>query len=189
MDYLTWIVIPLLIFCARIIDVSIGTIRMIFIYKGNRIVAPLLGFFEVIIWLLAIRQIMVNLTNFVAYIAYGAGFATGTLIGMIIADKLSNSRVIIRVITRKDAGPLLAALKQVNQTAINVGARGEKGHVQILFMVTHKDMIADIVAIIKEFNPRSFYTIEYLNYASEPAEIHRKRPAGESLIGFFKKGK
>ena len=70
-----YVILPVMIFCARICDVTMGTIRVIFISKGIRYLAPVIGFFEVIIWLLAIGQVMNNLTNAVSYIAYGAGFA------------------------------------------------------------------------------------------------------------------
>ena len=70
-----WVLLPLLIVIARVIDVSIGTIRIVFVSRGHKIIAPVLGFFEVLIWLLAIGQIMRNLSNFMCYIAYGTGFA------------------------------------------------------------------------------------------------------------------
>ena len=82
-----FVVLPFMIFCARICDVTLGTIRVIFISKGIKYLAPIIGFFEVIIWLLAIGQVMNNLTNIVAYIAYGAGFAAGTYIGMAIEER------------------------------------------------------------------------------------------------------
>jgi len=63
-------------------------------------------FLKVIIWFLAIGQIMNNLTNFVAYIAYGAGFATGTYLGMDIEEKISPGLVSVRIITKKDRGNL-----------------------------------------------------------------------------------
>ena len=87
--FFAWVVLPLLIFFARICDVTLGTIRVIFISKGFKYIAPCIGFFEVIIWLLAIGQVMNNITNVASYIAYGAGFATGTFVGMAIEEKLS----------------------------------------------------------------------------------------------------
>ena len=57
------IVIPILIFIARVVDVSMGTIRIIFVSRGIRFLAALLGFFEILIWLVAITQIMKNLTR------------------------------------------------------------------------------------------------------------------------------
>ncbi|HER42916.1 MAG TPA: hypothetical protein ENO08_00460, partial [Candidatus Eisenbacteria bacterium] len=76
-----WVVLPLLIILARVIDVTIGTIRIVFVSRGHKVIAPILGFFEVLIWLLAIGQIMRNLSNFMCYIAYGTGFALGTYMG------------------------------------------------------------------------------------------------------------
>ena len=61
--WFTWVILPLLIFFARIADQSIGTLRLIFLSKGYRVIAPVLGFFEVIIWLVAVSQIMKHLDN------------------------------------------------------------------------------------------------------------------------------
>ncbi len=76
-DIVAWIILPLLIFTARICDVSLGTIRVIFVARGYRYLAPILGFFEISIWLLAIGQIMRDLDNIVTYFAYAGGFASG----------------------------------------------------------------------------------------------------------------
>lgn len=73
----TWIAIPSLIFVARVIDVSLGTVRVIFVSRGLKYLAPVVGFFEILIWLLAIGQIMRNLSNPACYIAYAGGFALG----------------------------------------------------------------------------------------------------------------
>ncbi len=70
-----YFILPLLIFIARIFDVSMGTIRVIFITRGYKLIAPFIGFFEVLIWLLAIGQIMSNLTNVYCYVGYAIGFA------------------------------------------------------------------------------------------------------------------
>ncbi len=101
-ELFAYVVLPIMIFCARICDVTMGTIRVIFISKGIRYLAPVIGFFEVIIWLLAIGQVMNNLTNVVSYIAYGAGFAAGTYIGMYIEEKISLGLTSVRIITKED---------------------------------------------------------------------------------------
>ena len=72
-DVYAWIVIPFLIFLGRVADVSMGTIRLIFISRGLKYLAPIVGFFEILIWLLAIGQIMKNLSNPVCYVAYAGG--------------------------------------------------------------------------------------------------------------------
>src|SRR5512136_1275959 len=106
-DLFTYVVLPILIFCARICDVSLGTIRVIFVSRGYRYLAPVLGFFEISIWLLAIGQIMRNLNNWTAYLAYAAGFALGTFVGITLEERLSIGMVIVRVITKRDCSPLI----------------------------------------------------------------------------------
>lgn len=66
-------ILPILIFCSRILDVTFGTLRIIFVSRGKKFIAPLLGFFEVLIWLIVISNIMANLNNWICYIAYAAG--------------------------------------------------------------------------------------------------------------------
>ena len=106
--FFLWIILPLLIFFSRAIDVSLGTIRIIFVSKGQRFLASLLGFFEILIWLIAIRQIMQNLENIFCYIAYAGGFAIGNLLGVTIEQKVAIGKIIFRVVTRTDASKLVA---------------------------------------------------------------------------------
>ena len=87
--FFAWVVLPILIFLARICDVSLGTVRLIFVSRGFKYLAPVIGFFEVLIWILAMTQIMQNLTNPICYLGYAGGFATGNYIGILIAEKLS----------------------------------------------------------------------------------------------------
>ena len=107
----TWVVIPLLIFIARICDVTFGTIRIIFISRGKKILAPILGFLEVFIWLLAIGQIFQNLNNTVCYFAYTGGFAMGNYVGIYIENKLALGMLVVRIITGKDSSKLVEKLK------------------------------------------------------------------------------
>ena len=99
----TYFILPFLIFLARIVDVSLDTLRIIFVSRGNKIMAPILGFFAVLVWLLAITRIMANLDNIVAYLAYPLGFAVGNYIGLYIEEKLAIGVQIIRIITGRDS--------------------------------------------------------------------------------------
>ena len=137
-DCFAWVILPLLIALARIIDVSIGTIRIVLLAKGNRTIAPILGFFEVIIWLLSISQIMQNLDNIVSYIAYGAGFAAGNWIGLIIEDKLALGDLQIRVITKKTATELIQYLKKEGYGITSLKAQGARGDVNIFYTIIHR---------------------------------------------------
>ena len=102
-DIHIYIILPLLIFLARICDVTLGTIRIIAVSKGLKRLAPFLGFFEVFIWILAISRIMQNLNNPICYIAYAGGFAAGNYVGMKVEEKVALGIILIRVITYKEA--------------------------------------------------------------------------------------
>lgn len=162
-----WVVLPLLIFCARIFDVSLGTLRVIFISRGMRLFAAFVGFFEVLIWLLAIGQIMKNLTNVVCYIAYAGGFAMGTFVGIYVVEKLSLGVVLIRIITRKDASELLLYLHSENYGVTTVDALGATGMVKVIYTVLKRQDLHHVIEIIKTYNPQAFYTIEDVKSVSE----------------------
>jgi uncharacterized protein YebE (UPF0316 family) len=165
----TYVILPILIFCSRIVDVSIGTMRVIFITKGYRWLAPLCGFFEVLIWLIAMTQIMKNLTNGYCYIAYAGGFATGNFVGMFIERKMALGVVLIRVITRNEAAELLNYLKTNNYGVTAVDAEGLFGKVKILFTIIKRSDIEDVIASIMRFNPQAFYSIEDVRMVNEAA--------------------
>lgn len=171
-DLFTYVILPLFIFCARIIDVSLGTMRIIFVTKGMRKVAPIIGFFEVFIWLLAISRIMQNLDNWVCYVAYAGGFATGNLIGMIIEEKLAIGHEMIRVITRRDATSLIDELRETGHGVTWLDAKGADGDVAILYIIARRSMIPEVLHLINKHNPRALYTIEAIKYVNK--EIFHK---------------
>jgi uncharacterized protein YebE (UPF0316 family) len=191
-DLFAWVVLPLLIFTARICDVSLGTIRVIFISKGIKYLAPLIGFFEVIIWLLAIGQVMHNLTNVVSYIAYGAGFACGTLLGLLIEERLSIGLSIVRVITKEDASDLVRDLRDANFGVTSIDAEGVTGRVKVIFMVIKRQDLRRIIETIKEHHPNAFYSIEDVRSVSEGVFPKRKSESPfrySDALRFFRKGK
>lgn len=185
-EIFAWIILPLLIFLARVCDVSIGTIRIIFVSKGIKYLAPILGFFEILIWLLAISQIMQNLTNVYYYIFYAGGFATGNFVGIIIDEKLSIGTVMVRIITRKEAVDLTNALKKANYGVTVVEAEGSKGKVKIIFTVVNRQNIQDVIKIVKKYNPKSFYSIEDIRYVSEVLPSHAKTWYNKNSFQFLK---
>jgi len=159
-ELFTWVILPLLIFTARIFDVTIGTIRIIFVARGNKFVAPLLGFFEVLIWLLAIGQIMRNLNNALCYVAYAGGFATGNFVGIWLEERLAIGKLVIRIITQKNASQLIAALRRKGFGTTTIDAEGSKGKVNIVFTFINRKDLQKVIDVISKFNPRAFYSIE-----------------------------
>ncbi len=192
LDLYTWVIIPSLIFASRIADVSIGTIRLIFISRGLKYLAPVVGFFEVLIWLLAIGQIMKNLSNPVCYIAYAGGFAMGNFVGMCIAEKLSLGVVIVRVITKKDATELVSHLRTAEYGVTCVEGYGTTGQVKVVFTIVPRREVKKVVDLIKAFNPNAFYTIEEVGFI-EKGILPKKHAVGFSnsmkIFKPFRKGK
>lgn len=162
-----WVIIPLLIFLARIIDVTLGTLRIVFISKGDKVIAPILGFVEVLIWLIAITQVMQNLNNFVSYFAWAAGFATGNFLGLRIEQKLALGQMVVRVITVEPADKLIERLTGQGYRLTCIDARGSRGKVNLLFMIVKRKKLDTVIGIIRDFNPQAFYSIEDVRSVSE----------------------
>ena len=166
-DLYAWVVIPFLIFVARIADVSLGTIRVIFISRGLKYFAALMGFFEILIWLLAIGQIMKNLSNPACYIAYAGGFAMGNFVGIWIAEKLSLGVVLIRVVTKKDASELVEHLKSADYGVTSVDGHGTTGQVKVVFTILPRREVKRVADLINKFNPQAFYSIEEVGFVEK----------------------
>lgn len=180
-DYL---ILPLLIFCARVLDVSFATMRILFVLQGKKNVAPFLGFFEALIWLLAIGQIFQNITNWTSYIAYAAGFGMGTYVGMLVEERLAIGRVVVRVITRKPAQELLDYFRDHAIRFSNIDAEGNQGKVNIIFTVVKRDMLPSILHQIKTYNPKAFYTIETVKKVSDEELALTEEGGGWRLFNF-----
>ena len=163
----SWVILPLFIFIARILDVSLGTVRIVLVSKGLKHFAPLFGFFEVLVWLLAIGQIMRDLSNILLYVAYAGGFATGTFVGVKLEERLSLGMVIIRIITRKDASNLMQLFREHHHEFTVSDAEGPKGAVHIIYTVIDRHDLEEVVKDIRRFNPHAFYTIEDVRFVSE----------------------
>jgi len=164
-----FVLLPFMIFCARILDVSLGTLRIVMISKGQKRIAPFLGFFEVLIWLIAIGRIMQNLDNWTCYIAYAGGFATGNYIGMLIEEKLAVGIVHLQIITGNQPDRLIDALKLAGYGITHHNAvGGASGNlVSVIYSVVLRNDINKAVAIIKEFDPNAFYSIGDIRFVNK----------------------
>jgi uncharacterized protein YebE (UPF0316 family) len=160
-------IMPLLIFLARICDVSIGTMRIIFVSKGKKYIAPFLGFFEVLIWIIAISKIMENLDNYVNYVAYAAGFATGNFVGMLIEEKLAMGIQIVRVFTNQTGHKLVVSLNNMGYGATSIEALGANEKVNIIYTIVPRNELNNVLDIINHFDPKTFYTIEDIRATNE----------------------
>jgi uncharacterized protein YebE (UPF0316 family) len=162
-----WIVLPILVFLARVSDVTLGTLRIIFISRGKRNLAPLLGFVEVFIWITIVSQIVSHAQNIVAYLAYAAGFATGAFVGMYIEDRLAIGTQIIRIIVQNDTQLLTGNLHAAGYGVTCVDGLGANGPVKLIYTIVLRKNLAHVLSVIHQTHPHAFLTIEDLRSTQE----------------------
>jgi uncharacterized protein YebE (UPF0316 family) len=173
----TWIVLPIIIFCARIMDVSLDTVRIIFINKNLRYYSACTAFFAVLIWLMVIRQVFQQLDNPVCYLAYAAGYATGNYVGILIENKISIGKVIIRVIARTESEELVSLLRSSGYGVTVIHAEGATGPVKVVFTILERLDVDRVVDMIRQHNPLAFYSVEDVRMVSEAVTPFRQPAA------------
>ncbi len=162
--------VPVFIFFARILDVSIGTLRIMFVSKGFRGKATMLGFVEVLIWIIIVAQIFQNLDNWLNYVAFAAGFSAGNFIGMYIEEKMKMGIQIFRIIVNKENGSLIEALKENDFRVTVLEGHGKYGPVNVLFTVAKRKRWQQLANIVNEFAPNAFYSVEDVKHVSQMEE-------------------
>lgn len=161
-DWHVWIGLPLLVFFARVVDVTLGTLRIIFTSRGRKHLAPLLGFVEVFIWVSVIAQITKGAHNLVAYLAYAGGFAAGNYVGMYIEDKLAIGTLLVRAIIPDHIDDLTTKLQEKGYGFTVVDAQGAQGPVNLIYTVVMRKNLEEVAGTIQEVYPTAFFTVEEL---------------------------
>ncbi|MFY9980955.1 MAG: DUF5698 domain-containing protein [Methanoregula sp.] len=170
-----WILLPALIFCAQIANVCMETLRIVFLSKGIKYLAPVIAFFEIIIWLLAIVGVMSNLSNPANFIAYAFGFALGTYVGLVIEERLSIGMVIMRIITTGETSAGIAEFLQSEQYGTTcLDAKGARGGVTMIISLVNRDDVPRITRYIEQTNPGAFFSIEDVRYVNQGVFKPRK---------------
>jgi uncharacterized protein YebE (UPF0316 family) len=182
----TFIVLPILIFLFRIVDQSIGTLRLIFAAKGLKRLAPFFAFFESFIWLVAIGQIMKHLDNVYCYLAFAGGYSVGNFFGILLEEKLSIGNVVIRVIPKKDTTALIQHLRELKYGVTVVPVDGMMGPTKMLFTTIRRKEARRVIEIIQEFNPTAFYTIDEVKIVSG-GYFDRKNKSIFSILNPFQR--
>lgn len=177
--------IPLLIFGARLLDVPIGTVRMLMVMSGYRLVSAGLGFFEVIIWVIAVGKAIEYLSSPIALAAYGAGFAAGTLLGMHIEQKLAVGWRVVRVINPRPELTLAERLRRQGLHATRVdghgggGGSGRDGPVEMVFLAVKRRMVSEVMEKISGIAPDAFVSVERAERVSGFTSIASVRAANK----------
>lgn len=160
MPDLPYWLIPILIFCARICDVSIGTIRMLMVISGNRLASAALGFVEVMIWVLAVGGAVKHLDNPYAVVAFAGGYASGTLLGMTIENKLAIGYRLVRAINPLADLHLSSALREKGYAATRIEGTGRDGPVEIVFIAIRRRHVPELMGHLAQLAPDAFITVE-----------------------------
>lgn len=146
------------IFLLRIGDMSLDTIRVLFVVRGRKALAWGLGFAQALLFVVAISSVLANLNNAITVLAYATGFATGNVLGMLMEERLAIGFLQFTIIS-SDRGVVVAQqLRRSGYAVTEIPARGLNGMVSMLQTnVKRKDMDA-IETIVLEADPQAFIT-------------------------------
>ncbi|MDD4631481.1 MAG: DUF5698 domain-containing protein [Proteiniphilum sp.] len=159
LDVYPWL-LPVIIFFGRVIDVSLGTLRIIFVSKGEKYKAPLIGFIEVFIWVVVISQILSRANDMVAYLSYAAGYATGNYMGILLENRIAYGIVLCRIYTQKNGKELVLKLNKLNIGATLTHGTGSTDEVDIIETVVDRKEMKTLEGTLNDFDNNIFYVVE-----------------------------
>lgn len=157
----------LFIFAARVLDVSLGTIRIALVSRGLRRIAPLVGFFEILCWLFAVGGVIQNLDRPILAVAFASGFATGTWLGMLLEERLAFGLCTVRIITESDAEELIEHLGSMDIGLTNFAARGLRGQVRLVLSVIPRKDLPPVLDAVRVVAPTAFVSVSDVRLARE----------------------
>ena len=174
---------PAFIFAARIADVSIGTLRTICVVRGMRFTAPVLGFFEVAIWITAVSGVLSHLDRWYNIVAYAGGFAAGNAVGMWIEEQLAIGMQAVRLISCTRSAAVAAGLRLAGYAATELKGRGLNGDVSICFVVVPRKETAQVIRVAESIDSEVFSTVE--DVKSSEVRIYRDGPRSSGWLGLL----
>ena len=162
------VLLAVAIFFARIMDVSLGTVRTIVVFRGHRLLAAVIGFFEIIIWVVAAGQVLKNLDAWYLVVAYAGGFGAGNYIGIWMESKLAMGREMVSAISFRADGGLARLLRERGFQAIDVDADMGRGPpVDLVITVTRRRRVPELLQTILEADPEAQYSVSDIKMAHE----------------------
>ncbi len=150
----------LMIFGLRILDMSMDTLRMLYVVRGRKGIAWVLGFCQSAIYVIAITKVLSNLSNPLTVLGYAAGFATGNVIGMLVEERLAVGHIQLQIVTRRHGVALAKALREGGYGVTEISARGRDGTVRLLTASVLRKDLAHAREIVHETDREAFMTSE-----------------------------
>ncbi|MDK2972366.1 MAG: hypothetical protein PWP23_2121 [Candidatus Sumerlaeota bacterium] len=174
--------VPILVFFARILDVSLGTLRIVAVMRGHKMSAAALGFLEVTIWLLAVSAVVTNVQeSWVTVIAYAGGFACGTLIGMAIEEKLAMGSQLLRIVNVNPKKRVARFLRHRQYRVTEVEGTGATGRAELSFVVLPRKQVARVISLVLRYCPSAYLTVEDIRSEMVGSTIFTQSPSGIPL--------
>lgn len=158
---------PLLIFLLRIFDVSLATLRVLLAVRGARLIVPLIGFFEVLIWIFAVGSAIRHLESAWHILGYAAGFSAGNVVGLWLEEKLAFGLASVRIISQHGGVELAEALRDMGFGVTEFAGQGRMGRVEVVYTVVRRKQVPLVMREVDRWDPEAFITLE------SPQQIHR----------------
>ena len=151
----------LLITLLRIADVTLGTFRTILVVQAKKYLAGLIGFFEVLIWIFAMRYIFQNLDNTYNLIGYALGFSLGNIIGIALEEKIALGYVQVNIISRHFAEAIADELRKANFGVTILPAEGGSGGMSVLVLILRRKDLKNAKKLIDTIDKKCFITVQH----------------------------
>ncbi|HLC01667.1 MAG TPA: DUF5698 domain-containing protein [Anaerolineales bacterium] len=151
---------PFVIFFLRVGDMSLDTLRVLFVIRGRKPIAWILGFFQSALWVIAITSVLNNLGNLWNVIGYAGGFATGNVVGMVIEEWLAVGHGHMRIMSSRRGTAIAEAIRQAGYAATELSGRGRDGMVSVINCSVRRRDIDRVRAEVMRIDPEAFLTVE-----------------------------
>lgn len=153
------VLLSVAVFCARVVDVSLGTLRVILVFRAYRAAAALIGFVEVLLWILAAGAVLRDLSAWYVAVAYAAGFATGNYVGIWLESKLALGMELVRAVSKSPDVALATRLREEGFSVTELDGQDDHGTpVEVLLVVEERRRLPRLLRAIEAADPDAIYT-------------------------------
>lgn len=149
----------LFIFCARVVDMSCTTVRTILLVRGQRLIAAVIGFFEVSVYILALNQVVGRLNNPLNLLFYALGFATGNYVGSVIEERVALGFVTVEIIPTRPDSRLPQLLREEGFGVTCFPAEGKEGERLVLHVLLKRKRLPHLLDTLMHQDEKAFYSI------------------------------
>jgi uncharacterized protein YebE (UPF0316 family) len=148
------------IIALRLVDVSIGALRITYLIRGRRLLAGTLGFFESLSWVIAAALVLSNMDEWYKVVAYAAGFGLGTALGGSLDKWIASGQVLVRIMAPVDSSPVAPHLREHGFGVTVINAEGLEGEVRLSLVALRRRRLPEVIELVKKVNPGAFVTVD-----------------------------